>query len=80
MSRFQAHADELGTRIVPSDGRFHPNLAADYVVDHVGPSRVIPMGELARVFYGGNSPHNKKRIRQRMYRIRGCSWPADICW
>jgi hypothetical protein len=61
----------LGTRIVPSDGRFHPNLAADYIVDHGGLTRVIPIGELARVFYGGNAPVNKKRIRQRMYRIWG---------
>lgn len=56
----------LGTRLIPSDSRFHPDLAAEYVRDHGGRTRWIPIGELARVFYGGNTPSNKDRIRKRL--------------
>jgi hypothetical protein len=59
----------LGNRIVPSDGRFHPDLAAQYIRDHGGRTRWIPTGELARVFFSGNNPHNKRRVRQRFFRI-----------
>ena len=60
---------QLGNRIVSSDGHFHSSLAADYILDHGGKERQIPTGELARVFFGGNTPSNKKRIRQRLYLV-----------
>jgi hypothetical protein len=31
-----------------------------------GLERHIPVGELARVFYGGNLPTNRERIRRRL--------------
>jgi len=60
---------QVGNRFMASDARFHPELAAKYIINHGGRERRLPMGELARVFYGGNTPSNKKRIRQRMWRI-----------
>lgn len=60
---------QLGNRLVPSDGRWHPDLVAEYVRDHGGRSRWIPTGELARVFYGGNTPSNKERVRRRLFRV-----------
>jgi len=60
---------QLGNRLVPSDGRFHPPLCAEYIRDRGGRERWIPTGELARVFYGGNTPGNKKQIRRNMFRV-----------
>jgi hypothetical protein len=60
---------QFGDRIVPSDGRWHPDLVAEYVRDHGGRRRWIPIGELARVFFAGNVPTNKKRVRRRLYRV-----------
>jgi hypothetical protein len=60
---------QLGTRLVPSDGRFHPNLCAEYIRDHGGREHWIPTGELARVFFNGNTPSNKKQIRRRLCRV-----------
>jgi hypothetical protein len=60
---------QFGNRLVPSDGRFHPDLCAEYIRDHGGRDRWIPTGELARVFFGGNTPSNKKQIRRRLFRV-----------
>jgi len=60
---------QIGNRLVPSDGRFHPNLCAEYVRDHGGRERWIPMGELARVFFCGNTPSNKKQMRRRLFLV-----------
>ena len=60
---------QLGQRLLPSDGRWHPDLCADYIRDHGGRDRMIPLGELARVFYGGNTPSNKQRIRRRLFQV-----------
>ena len=50
---------------VSSDGRWHPELAADYL-QRQGHERWIPTGELAKVFYHANMPRNKGRVRHRM--------------
>ena len=60
---------QLGARLVPSDGRFHPRLAAEYIRDHGGRTRWIPMGELAKVFFSGNTPHNKRQMRHRLFLV-----------
>ena len=60
---------QIGDRWLTSDGRWHPQLAADYVLAHGGLTRWIPVGELARVFFGSGSPSNKARIRFRMHTV-----------
>jgi len=58
---------KLNGRIVPSDGRFHPHLAAQYVTER--DSRWIETGELAKTFYFSNTETNRRRIRHNMFRI-----------
>lgn len=60
---------KMGTRWITSDGRWHANLAADYVLGHGGLTRWIPLGELARVFFGSGTPSNKDRVRYRMHQM-----------
>lgn len=59
----------LGDRIVPSDGRWHPDLVAQYVRDHGGRERWIPVGELAKVFFFGNHQSNRTRVRRRLHHV-----------
>jgi len=44
--------------------RFHPPLAAAYMLDHR--KEWVTVGELARTFYGANTPTGKGKIRRRM--------------
>lgn len=61
---------EMGARgLVPSDGRWHPELCAEYIRDHGGRDRWIPIGDLSRRFFGGNTPSNRKRTRQRLCQV-----------
>lgn len=60
---------ELGNRLVPSDGRWHAELAADYIISHGGLERWIPTGEMARVFFGSNTPKNKQLVRRRLFQV-----------
>ena len=47
--------------------RFHPPLAAAYLLDHR--AKWVTVGELARVFYGANTPTGKDKIRRRMSEV-----------
>lgn len=47
-----------------STGRFQISLAADYLVTHQ--DKWTTVGELARAFYGANTPVNKERVRRRL--------------
>jgi hypothetical protein len=44
--------------------RFHPPLAADYMLARR--KQWVTVGELARAFYGANTPTGKEKIRRRM--------------
>jgi len=61
----QATLVQVGTRWVTSDGRFHPDLAAKYVLDH---ARVqwVSVATLAKVFGGGNTKEGKRKVRRNM--------------
>jgi hypothetical protein len=48
--------------LLSSDSKWHPMLAIEYVTRHR--ERWIPVGELAKVFYGANIPKNKARVRR----------------
>lgn len=52
-------------RQISSDGQFHPYLATKYIADKAS-NRYVSVGELAKVFYGANTPTAKKRIRKRV--------------
>jgi hypothetical protein len=59
----------VGNRIVSSDGRWHPNLVVEYLCEHGGRTRQITTGELARVFFSGNTPMNRRSVRRRMHKV-----------
>lgn len=59
----------FGKSLAPSDRQFHPKLAAEYIRDHGGRTRWIPIGELARTFFLRDSKSNRTRMRQRMHLI-----------
>lgn len=48
---------------ISSDGKFHPDLAVDYM-RHRGRIRYVTIGECAKVFYHANIPKNKARVRR----------------
>jgi len=50
-----------------STGMFNVSLGGEYVL--ANRARWISVGELARVFYGANTPTNKARIRRRMFEL-----------
>lgn len=60
---------QVGNRLVPSDGRYHPDLCAEYIRDRGGRERWIPIGELARVFFCGNTSSNRKLVRRRLFLV-----------
>jgi hypothetical protein len=60
---------KLGERIVTSDGRWHPDLVAEYIRDQGGRKRWIKVGELARVFFDGNTQSNRHRVRRRLHKV-----------
>src|SRR5262245_41627195 len=57
-----------GKYLAPSDGKWHYELAAQYVVDHS--HGWIPIGEIARVFYGTNINRTRKDVRRRLPKVR----------
>lgn len=63
--RSKPHLIQVGNRYLSSDGRFHYSLAATYLLSNAR-SRMVAVGELAKVFYGANIPINKRRIRRRL--------------
>ena len=50
-------------RVVSSDGRFHADLAASYIMDR-GRRKWIRVSELARVFSGSSTIDGKNRVRK----------------
>jgi len=67
--RTRATLVQAGRRLAPSDGRFHFDLAVEYIRDHGGRDRWIEIGELARAFYGINIASNRERVRRRLAKI-----------
>ncbi len=51
-------------RLESSTHRFHIDLCGDLVARDT--RRWFPVGELARTFYGSNSPSNREKVRRRM--------------
>src|SRR5678815_5372779 len=51
-----------------SDGLFHPNLAADYILDH-GRHKWLTTSELSKVFTGANTIDGKRRVRRQMFAV-----------
>lgn len=56
---------EIAGRQLSSDGRWHPELAVEYLLAR-GRSQWMKIGELARTFYHASIPNNKKRVRRRI--------------
>lgn len=59
---------QIGNRMVTSDGRFHPDLAADYLQGQAR-TRWVPIPELAKIFCGGTTVDDKRRMRKSMFRV-----------
>lgn len=59
---------EVRGRLVSSDGRFHPTLAASYIEERAT-GKWIQVGELSRVFTAANTIPGKKRVRRNMFRV-----------
>jgi hypothetical protein len=58
----------VGKRYISSDGHFHPDLAADYIVMN-GRDKFLPVAELSKIFAGSNTISGKKRVRKSMCRV-----------
>lgn len=56
---------KVGSRYISSDGRFHSDLAADYIMANAR-QKFVNIGEIARVFTGANTIPGKKRARKNM--------------
>src|SRR5215471_20343081 len=55
----------LGDRYISSDGRWHTELAGDYMQAN-GRKKPVSVGELAKVFHAANTTKNKKKVRKRV--------------
>lgn len=63
--RSKPHLMQVGNRYLSSDSRWHPSLAVEYVLANAR-GRWLPVGELARTFFGASIPTTKKKIRRRL--------------
>ena len=61
---------QMGNRYLSSDAKWHPSLAVEYVLGHAR-ARWLPVGELARTFFGANIPTTKKKVRRRIPALFG---------
>jgi hypothetical protein len=56
---------EVAGRYLSSDMKWHHDLAADYLMAN-GRTRMLPVGELAKTFFGANIPSHKAKVRKRL--------------
>jgi hypothetical protein len=59
---------EKDNRMIPSDGRFHPKLAAEYYCNH-GRTRWVPHSEVAKIFFLKNTKLTRESLRRRLSRV-----------
>ena len=59
---------KLGDRYLSSDGRFHPNLAADYLLAN-GRQGWVKVADLSKVFCGANTIDGKRRVRKNLFSV-----------
>jgi len=59
---------QMGNRLVSSDGRFHPALAAEYLLGHAR-KQWAKVADLSKVFCGANTIDGKRRVRRNMFHV-----------
>jgi len=62
---------QIGNRMVSSDGRFHPWLAADYLLVNAR-KQWLKVADLSKVFCGAVTIEGKRRVRKNMCRVFTC--------
>lgn len=58
----------VGRRYLCTDGRFHPNLCADYVRANAR-NKWLTVAELAKVFTGAATIDGKRRVRKQLFLV-----------
>jgi len=58
----------VGRRYLCTDGRFHPDLAAEYVRTNAR-KKWLGVGELSKVFTGANTIEGKRRVRRNLFSV-----------
>ncbi len=59
---------QIGTRTMTSDGRFHADLASDYLLTNAR-KNWIKVADLSKVFCGANTIDGKRRVRKNMFSV-----------
>jgi hypothetical protein len=71
--RKKATLVDVAGQLKSSDGRWHPDLAVEYMLLHAE-GRTVEVAELARIFCGSNNKTNRARVRRNMARLFRDLW------